>query len=138
MTKIENPFADFTKAFGDMKMPMFDFEAVTAFQKKNFEAMTAANQLAMDGLRAVFERQVQIAQNSVEEAQIAIKALAEGSAKVDVEEQTAAAKDAMEKAAAHIRELSEMAAKSQNEVFDVLNKRMLDGMEEVKGQFKLN
>ena len=138
MTKTANPFADFTKAFGEFKMPMFDMEAFAAMQQKNFEAVTAANQLAMDGVRAVFERQVQIAQQSVEEAQVAVKALTEGKTKIDADEQVAAAKAAMEKASAHIRELSEMAAKSQNEVFDVLNKRMLDGMEEVKGQFKLN
>jgi phasin family protein len=138
MTKTVNPFADFTKAFADMKMPMFDIDAITATQQKNIEAFTAANQLAMDGVRAVFERQVQIAQQSVEEAQTALKAVAEGKAKVDFEEQAAVAKAAMEKAAANVRELSDMAAKSQNEVFDVLNKRMLDGIEEVKGQFKLN
>ena len=30
MTKTANPFADFTKAFGEFKMPMFDMEAVAA------------------------------------------------------------------------------------------------------------
>ncbi|WP_417518171.1 phasin family protein [Minwuia sp.] len=138
MTKTANPFADFTKAFGDMKMPMFDMEALSAMQQKNFEAVTAANQLAMDGMRAVFERQVQIAQQSVEEAQVAVKAMAEGKTKIDADEQVANAKVAMEKAATNMRELSEMAAKSQNEVFDVLNKRMMDGIDEVKTQFKMN
>lgn len=138
MTKTANPFADFTKSFGDFKMPMFDMDAFVAMQQKNFEAVTAANQLAMDGVRAMFERQVQIAQQSVEEAQTAVKALTEGKTKIDADEQVAAAKAAMEKASANIRELSEMAAKSQNEVFDVLNKRFMDNVEEVKGQFKLN
>lgn len=138
MTKTANPFADFTKAFGEFKMPMIDMDAIATYNQKNFEAFTAANQLAMDGVRALFERQVRIAQQSVEEAQTAVKSLSEGKTKVDVDEQIATAKAAMEKASANIRELSEMAAKSQNEVFDVLNKRLMDGIEEVKAQFKLN
>lgn len=138
MTKTANPFADFSKMMKDMKAPMFDVDAFMTMQQKNFEAMTTANQLAVDSVRAVFERQVQIAQESVEEAQTAIKSAAEGKTKVDVDEQTTQAKAALEKASANVRELSEMVSKSQNEIFDVLHKRMLDGIEEAKGQFKLN
>ena len=138
MTKTANPFADFGKMMKDMKAPMFDVDAFMTMQQKNFEAMTTANQLAMDSVRAVFERQVQIAQESVEEAQAAIKSAAEGKTKVDVDEQTTRAKAALEKASSNVRELSDMVSKSQNEIFDVLHKRMLDGLEEAKTQFKLN
>ena len=138
MTKTANPFADFGKMMKDMKAPMFDVDAFMAMQQKNFEAMTTANQLAMDSVRAVFERQVQIAQESVEEAQTAIKSAAEGKTKVDVDEQTTQTKAAMEKPPANERELSDMIAKSQNKIFDVLHKRLLNGIEEAKGQFKLN
>ncbi len=138
MTKAAFPFADFGKMMTEMKMPNFDFTSMMAIQQKNFEAVTAANQLAMDGFRTIFERQVTIAQQAVEEAQTALKGLNEGGAKVDVETQTEAAKAAMEKAVANVRELTEMVTKSQGEVVDVLQKRMLDGIEEVKGQMKLN
>ena len=138
MTKAAFSFPDFGKMMSDMKMPNVDFTSMMAIQQKNFEAVTAANQLAMDGFRAFFERQVTIAQQAVEEAQTAVKGLSEGGAKVDVEAQTEAAKTAMEKAVANVRELTEMVTKSQGEVVDVLQKRMLDGIEEVKGQMKLN
>lgn len=138
MTKNAFPFADFGKVFSDFKLPMVDVNALIASQQKNFEAVTAANQLAMDGARAVFERQVQIAQQAVEEAQTSLKELTQGGAKVDIEAQTETAKGAVEKAMANLRELSEMVSKSQSEVFEVLNKRALDGIEEVKAQFKLN
>ena len=44
----EFPFAtaDFTKAWGDFKIPGFDFDAVFSAQRKNIEAVTAANQVA--------------------------------------------------------------------------------------------
>ncbi len=138
MNTVANPFADFTKNFADIKFPMFDMEAMTTMQQKNIEAFTAANQLMIDGTRALFERQVQIAQQSIEEAQAAVKNITEGKTKVDADAQIATAKAAMEKAAGNVRELSEMAAKSNNEAFEVLNKRFVEGVEEIKAQFKLN
>ena len=138
MTKTAFPFADFGKMMGDMKMPTMDMGALVAIQQKNFEAVTTVNQLAMDSVRAVIERQVQIAQAAVEEAQTSIKTLNTSGAKVDIDAQTTAAKAAIEKAVANVKELSEMISKSQTEIFDVLNKRMMDGIEEVKTQFKLN
>lgn len=138
MTKAAFPFADFGKIMTDMKMPTMDMGAIVAMTQKNFEAVTTANQLAMDGVRAVVERQVQIAQTAVEEAQASLKTLNTSGAKVDIEAQTETAKAAIEKAVANVKELSDMISKSQTEIFDVLNKRMMDGMEEVKSQFKLN
>lgn len=148
MNNFANPFADFTKAFSDVKMPVFDMpafdmpafdmEGFAAMQKKNIEAMTTANQAMVDGARAIFERQVQIAQQSVEEAQAAVKNITEGKTKFDADAQVTQAKAAMEKAAANIRELSEIAAKSQNAAFDTLNKRFVEGVEESKEAFKLN
>ena len=130
-----NPFADFTNALKDMKMPTFNVEAFVEMQRKNVEAMTAANQLAMDGMRALFERQVQIAQQSIEEAQAAVRTAAESKGQVDMQTQIESAREAIEKASANMRELGDMAAKSQTEIMDVLQKRMMDGIEEMKGQF---
>ena len=138
MTKTTSPFADFGKIMTDMKMPTMDMGVIVAMTQKNFEAVTTANQLAMDGFRAVAERQVQIAQTAVEEAQSSLKTLNTSGGKVDIETQTETAKVAIEKAVANVKELSEMISKSQSEIFDVLNKRMMDGIEEVKSQFKLN
>ncbi|WP_416899315.1 MAG: phasin family protein [Minwuia sp.] len=130
-----NPFADFSNALKDMKLPAFDMDAFVQMQKKNVEAMTAANQIALDGMRALFERQVQIAQNSVEEAQAAIRVAAESKGQVDVQSQIEAARAAMEKAQLNIRELSEMATKSQTEIMDILQKRMMESVDEMKNQF---
>ncbi|MEC9346764.1 MAG: TIGR01841 family phasin [Pseudomonadota bacterium] len=133
-----NPFGDFTKMLGDMKLPGFDIGALVEMQKKNVEAVIAANRVAMDGVRAVIERQVQIAQASAEQAQAALKAASSGKTKgVDVSNQIEEARAAVEKAIADMRELSEMVTRSQTEAFEILNKRMLEAADEVKGQFKL-
>ena len=44
-----NPFAnvDFSKTMGDLKIPGFDVQAIMDAQRKNIEALTAANQTAV-------------------------------------------------------------------------------------------
>ncbi|WP_417518169.1 phasin family protein [Minwuia sp.] len=135
MTKPANPFAEFTKQLQGMKLPNFDMDAFVSMQQKNVEAMTAANQMVLDGFRAVFERQVQIAQQSISDAQAAVQDLTNMRDQMDMEKQAAAAKAAMEQAAAQVKELSEMATRSQTEAFDILNKRLMESIEEAKGQF---
>jgi hypothetical protein len=58
---------DFGKYFVNGKAPSFDFDAVFALQRKNVEAFTAANQLAFDGVKAVAQRQAEIARKAFEE-----------------------------------------------------------------------
>ena len=49
-------FGDFTKIFADMKMPaMPDMEAFIAANRRNIEAITAANRIALEGAQAVDE-----------------------------------------------------------------------------------
>lgn len=130
-----NPFSDFSKLFGEMKLPGFDLAAIYEMQRKNVEAMTAANRLALDSMRAVVERQVQLAQQSTENAQAALRSMAEGGGTVDAEEQLERARAAVEKATADLRELMDMVTRSQSEIYDILNKRMMEALEEMKAQF---
>ncbi len=69
MTKPNNPFGDFdftkmmdpSKMMGDFKMSGVDMEKVVSSQRKNLEALTAANQLAIEGMQAIAKRQAEIA-----------------------------------------------------------------------------
>ncbi len=53
-----NPFAaiDFTKFMADFKLPAFDVEKLMASQRKNLEAVAAANKLAAEGVQTMFQR----------------------------------------------------------------------------------
>ena len=59
MMKPANPFAemDFTKVMAEFKLPHVNVEALVTAQRKNFEAIAAANQLAIEGFQAVAKRQ---------------------------------------------------------------------------------
>jgi len=68
-------FGDFSKSFTNGKTPSVDFEGLFAAQRKNFEAFASANQLAFDGVKAVAQRQAELAREAVEEFQKLAKEL---------------------------------------------------------------
>lgn len=129
-----NPFEfDLTKYLGDFKVPGVDFEAILASQRKNIEAVTAANQLAVEGLQAVLRRQAEIVRQSLEEATSLVSDFtAVGAPEEKVVKQTELVKTTFEKALANIKELSELVAKSNSEAADVLAKRVAESLDEVK------
>jgi phasin family protein len=55
-----------------------------------------------------------------------------GTVEAKAEKQAEVVKAAVEKAVANARELTELATKSQGEAFDVLNKRFIESVDEVK------
>ena len=128
-----NPTFDPSAMFAPFKMPGFDVDALIALQRRNIEAFSAANKVAADGFKAVAMRQAELTSASVDEF---FNALRELLSVKDV--QTGAAKQAeltkatYEKAVANFRELSDLAAKSNVEVFEVLNKRVVEGLDELK------
>ena len=130
-----NPFLDFdiSKALGEIKMPGLDMDSIIATQRKNIEAVTAANQLAVEGLQAVIRRQTEILRQTLEEAgSAATEVIAAGSPEEKASKQAELVKAAFERTLANARELAEMVAKSNTEAADVLAKRVSESLEEVK------
>ncbi|WP_448208101.1 phasin family protein [Azospirillum sp. sgz302134] len=130
-----NPFLEFdvSKVLGDFKVPGVDVEAMLASQRKNIEALTAANQLAMEGFQAVVRRQAELLRSSVEEASNYVnQVVAAGTPEEKASKQAELVKIAFEKALANMKELSELVAKSNTEAAEVLSKRVSESLDEVK------
>ncbi len=136
-----NPFAnvdfskfDFTKVLGDLKIPGFDMEAAMSAQRKNIEALNAANQAAVQGMQAVAQRQAEILGQAVNEISTVAQQLA--SASTNPQELTAkqaeVARKALEQALANARELAEIVSKSNTEAFAIINKRVTESLQELK------
>jgi phasin family protein len=131
----DNPFlnTDFTKLLGDFKVPGVDVEAILSSQRKNIEAVTAANQLAIEGLQAVIRRQAEIVRASLEEAGSYVNQVAAaGTPEEKATKQAELLKVAFEKSLSNVKELAELVAKSNTEAADVLSKRVSESLEEVK------
>ena len=131
----KNPFLDFdvTKVMSEFRVPTVDVDAVVASQRKNIEALTQANQLAVEGVQALARRQVEIARQAMEEFSVMIRDLAQPVSPEDrIAKQAEFSKVALEKGLTNARELTEMVAKANTEAFNVINKRLTESLDEVR------
>lgn len=122
------------RAFTSMKMPaMPDFQAFADTQRRNLEALTTANKLAMEGAQAVARRNMEIIQQAMGEMTQAMQTLtAEGAPQDKMAQQTEMMKSAYERAIANMREIADLIQKSNGEALQVLNRRFTEAMDEVK------
>jgi phasin family protein len=134
MTKLT---ADMTKLMGGMKLPGVDAAGMVESQRRNIEALTAANNLAVEGMQAVAKRQAEILRASLEEMTKASGELMTAGGPEDaMAKQAEMTKRAFAKAITNMRELAELVAKSNNEACDVINKRVAEGLDELRDSIK--
>jgi phasin family protein len=123
----------FRKVFSGIQFPGVDLEAVIDAQRKNMEALTAANKAAFEGAWDLMQREMEMSRESVDSAAAIIDDMkAAPSAKDLPAKQTELLKKAVEKAVANMRELAEMAAKSNKEAFEIVQGRASESLEEIK------
>lgn len=128
-----NPTFDPTAAFAAFALPTFDAEALVAAQRRNVAAVTAANKLAADGVKAFATRQTEIVQGAIDAYAGAVRELMTfGDPQAGAVKQAEFIKATFETSAANMRELGDIAAKTQAKTLDVLNKRVVEGLGEVQ------
>lgn len=136
-----NPFVnvdfskfDVTQMLKDMQVPGIDVNALMETQRRNIEALTAANRAAVDGMQAVARRQAEIMAQSLSEVSSLAQELAQSTSNPQEmgTKQAEVVRQAFEKALANMRELAEMVSKTNTEAFDVMNKRFTESLEELK------
>jgi phasin family protein len=128
---------DLGKAFAGFTFPGFDVESLVSAQRKNLEALTQVNQLAVEGVQALARRQIELTQQAMDEASAAMR---DWTQPVAPEEQVAKnvelAKHAFEKGVANARELTELATRANTEAFNVIQKRVTESFEEIRDYSK--
>ena len=128
---------DFTKLLGEFKVPGVDLDAVLQAQRKNIEALTAANRTAAEGLQAFARRQSEILRQNLAELQAQFSsAVTAGAPEEKLAKQTDLAKAAFEKAIADMKELAELLAKSNTEAAEIVSKRVSASFDELKSIVK--
>ena len=131
------PGGDISKMFGGMNVPGVDMQSLMASQRKNIEALTQANQLAVESVQAVTRRQVELARQAFDEAQAVLREFTQPSAPEErIAKNAELAKQAFEKGIANARELGEMVSKAHTEAFDVIAKRVTESLDEFREQAK--
>lgn len=124
---------EMTKAFSLPNMPNVDAQALMDSQRKNIEALAQANQVAAEGMQAIYARQVQIMQQAMDEARNVADGFKDATDPRDAAaKQAEVAKVAYEKALSNMRELAEMTAKANAEAADAINARITDSLDELR------
>ncbi|MGM0560390.1 MAG: phasin family protein [Pseudomonadota bacterium] len=125
---------DFSRMAENWQVPGFDPQQVLEAQRKNIEAITNANRVAYEGAQAMAQRQAEIFQTTMEEASKVMNDMAaSGAPEERMAKQAELCRQAFEKAIANMRELAEMGAKSNSEAQDLINQRVSESIEEVRG-----
>jgi phasin family protein len=140
MPNATGPMSDFnfSKLFSEMKVPaMPDMEAVLATHKRNIDALSEANRLALEGAQAVARRHFEILQATMAEMSDSLKSLSVTEAPASrAAKQADLLKHAYENAVSNTRELGDLIQKSNAEAMQKLNSRFSEAMSEIKTLFK--
>jgi phasin family protein len=130
-------FGEISKRLSEFKIPEFDWHGLMAAQQKNWAALGQANKVWLEGTQKVMRREVELLQTALAEAAEASKdMMKEGDARGAAEKRLDLAKTSFEKAIGNIRELSEAASKANQEALDVMQKRAVEGFDEIKAMIK--
>jgi phasin family protein len=135
MPDVRTPFFDFdvSKMFADFRFRPIDVEAVWAAQRRNIEALSQANQLAVEGVHALAKRQIEMTQQALEDLSAHVREMTQPSSTEDrIAKQTEFTKKMIDKGLTHGREVAALATKAGTEASEVLQKRTTEGLDEMK------
>ncbi len=123
-------FNSFAKLF---QVPGFDVNTIVDIQRRNVEALTAANQTIAQGLQTVVQRQGEIARQSVKQFQDLVSFKPSSTSVTEtLVKQIDVTKTSYEKNVTNARELGDLVAKVGSEAADILSRRVVASLDEVK------
>ena len=132
MEKFTPPFVDVTKFMEQFKLPGIDIPAIVEARRKDIEALAEANRIAFEGMQALAQKQAEILQKSMQEAQAAMQGMTASPSAASAGKQGELIQKAFQDALSNMRELAEMAGKSQAQALEVVTKRVQENIEEAK------
>ena len=130
----DRPEADIMRMLANFQLPgLPDVEQLAAAQRRNFEALSAANKVALEGAQAVARRHMEILQQSTSEMTQAMQSVAGAQdPQARAAKQAEMLKSAYERAVGNMREVADLIQKSNTEALSLLNQRFTEAMDEVK------
>lgn len=124
---------DLKKALGDMNLPNVDVEGLMEIHRKNMEAVAQVNRTAAEGIQELVRSQADLVKETMSEIAASVKDMASaGTAEDRATRQADVLKTAMERAFTNIRSVGELAMKTNTDVFNTVNGRITESMEELK------
>ena len=114
----------------------FDFGNVLETMRKNMQAMTEAQQIAIENIQAIAQRQAEIMTQMVEDnTSLAQQIMTEGTPEEKISRQADLARKSYERSMSNLTELSDMVVKSNREAGEIISKRVTASLTEFKSSF---
>lgn len=128
---------DMTKIFDPAAMKGFDQSALYDAQRKNMDALVAAQKAAAAGYQDLFEKQVKIFQETMQaaQAQIADMARSDPGAETATKQAEFTSK-AFESAVANARDLAESAKRANEETYEIVRARIEANMNDIAASMR--
>lgn len=128
---------DVGKLLGSFRLPTVDVGQLIETNRRNMDALIAAQRSVTDGYTSLARRQVEIFQNTMDMAQAAIKAKREArkggeEASGDGPSATEIARMALNMAVQNMKDLAEAASKANGDALSLINDRMKATLTELK------
>ncbi len=130
-----NPFDffDYQKFLTAVKLPAAGSnEKSVASSKKTLEAYAGASKAIYEGFNTFAKKQVEILNSAIANAKDATAELSTGNPKDAAAKSIELTKKSIEDAQANVSNLVEIYEKTATETFEILNKRFLEGLAELK------
>jgi phasin family protein len=128
---------DFSKLFENFKSLPFDMQSALETQRKNIQAFSEAQQIAVENFQAIAQRQSQIISQLVEDnSKIAKELMAEGTPEEKIAKNADIFKALYERSVKNMNELNEMLSTSNQEASKIINKRVSASITEIKSSLE--
>ncbi|MEQ8693045.1 MAG: phasin family protein [Pseudomonadales bacterium] len=121
-----NPFGNL---FGQFQVPGLDVQSMMEESRKDWEALQAANQAAMEGWQQLAQKQQELAQKAMQQWQADVTA-GMGS---NPQENAQRVQESVQAAMANMQELANSASEAQNAANEILRKRFEENLKRLSG-----
>ena len=134
--KSNNPFFsnEYLNSFSNMpgNVP-FELQDFMEVQRKNFQAFTEIQQIAIENIQAAAQQQTAMLSKIVEEnSKMAKEMMAEGTPEEKVAKQADIAKKCYEKSVTDTKKITDMMAECSQQASEIINKRVSASLNEIK------
>ena len=127
----------FTKIFGEYSFPGINVDTLLESNRKNVEALGAANKRVLENAQTIMTRQGEILRQTLEEASTALKALSSaGTPQELAAKQGELFREVILRTLDHMRELADMTTQSSREAFETVNERVRDNVDDIRAMLK--
>ena len=124
---------EFTKMMEQFKLPGIDVAAIMEARRKDFDALAAANQVALQGMQSLGQKQAEILQTTLTQLQSLVQQVTRSGSTTEKSAKAGElVQQALHNTLANMQELAEAGYKAQSDTFAVVTKRAQENIQELQ------